>query len=85
MYIFLEFCAQAKLYAIVALLILLYLVIKSSDMKTADIVFLGLRAAAFIAWSFAINKMCLSGYRYIAWLAAIIPHIIYIFVLINVS
>jgi hypothetical protein len=85
MYIFLELCSQAKLYAVVALLILLYTVIKNAQFTRYDILFICLKAAAFVGWTFALNKLCLSGYTYIAWLAAIIPHVIYIFLLINMN
>lgn len=85
MYVFLQLCTPAKLYAAVAVLLLLYSVIKNSEVTKYDIVMLCIRAAVFVSWTFVLNRLCLSGYRYIAWLAALIPHIIYIFVLINVS
>ncbi len=85
MYIFLQLCAPAKLYAAVAVLLLLYAVIKNAEFTSYDILMLCLRAAAFVGWTFALNLICSSGYKYVAWLAAVIPHIIYIFLLINLS
>ena len=82
MYIFLELCYQAKLYAFIAVFLLLYIVIKNPNNTNFDIAMLLLRAALFIAWTFVLNRLCSTGYRYVAWLAAIIPHIIYFLVLV---
>jgi hypothetical protein len=85
MYIFLELCSQAKIYAFIALLLLCYIVIKNPENSRYDIALLFLKASAFIAWTFAINKLCSTGYKYIAWIAAIVPHLIYILLLMNLS
>jgi hypothetical protein len=85
MYVFLQLCAQAKLYAVIAIIILLYIVTKNPDNSRSDIALLLLKASTFIGFTFAINKLCVLGYKYISWLAAIIPHIIYILVLVQVS
>ena len=84
MYIFLELCPQAKLYASFAVLLLLYIIIKNQENSRNDVALLLLKTSIFIAWTFALNKMCVSGYKYIAWIAAIVPHIIYVLVLVNV-
>jgi hypothetical protein len=83
MYIFLELCSQAKLYTAIALLLLLYSVIKNPEHTRYDIAMLSIKAAVFIGWTFALNKLCTTGYKYIAWLGAIVPHLIYILFLIN--
>ena len=83
MYIFMELCSQAKLYAFIAVIILLYIIIKNPDNSRYDIAILGLKTSTFIGWTFLINKMCLNDYKYIAWLAAIVPHIIYVLVIMN--
>ena len=83
MYVFLELCTQAKLYATIALLLLLYMIIKNPDNTRYDIALLLLKASTFIAFTFAINKLCVTGYKYVSWIAAIIPHIIYILFLVN--
>jgi hypothetical protein len=85
MYIFLEFCTQAKIYAIISLFILLYLIVKKSQHKHTDIIILAVQAAFFIGMTFGINKICTMGYKYFAWLIAFIPHILIILVLINYS
>ena len=82
MYVFLELCSQAKLYAIIAILLLLYSVIKNPEHSRRDMIILLIKAVVFIAWTFALNLMCSSGYKYVAWLAVIIPHIIYVLCLI---
>ena len=85
MYIFLELCTQAKIYATVGLLILLYMIIKSSENTNADIIKLVIKAGVMIGVTFLINKLCTTGYKYIAWLLAFIPHIIIIMMLANHS
>ena len=85
MYVFLELCSQAKIYAYIGLMILLYIVIKNPDNSRYDIALLLLKASVFVAFTFAINKLCSTGYKYIAWIAALVPHIITILVLINVD
>jgi hypothetical protein len=83
MYVFLELCQQAKLYAVIATLLLLYSVIKNPEHSRRDMVILLIKAVVFIGWTFALNKLCTSGYKYIAWLAALVPHLIYVLFLIN--
>ena len=85
MYIFLELCTQAKIYATVGLLILLYMIIKSSENTNADIIKLVIKAGVMIGVTFGINKLCTTGYKYFAWLLAFIPHIIIIMMLANHS
>ena len=85
MYIFLELCTQAKIYAVLGLLILLYSIIKNPENTRSDMALLVLKAAIFIGWTFFISKLCVTGYKYVAWLAAFIPHLIYILVLMNFS
>jgi hypothetical protein len=85
MYVFLEFCTQAKIYAFISLFIMLYLVIKNPDTSRYDTFWLIIKAATFIGFTFAINKLCTLGYKYFAWLMAFIPHLIVILLLINVS
>ena len=85
MYIFLEFCSQAKVYAFIALLILMYMIIKKADNNRSDIFWLAIKASIMIAITFGINKLCQTGYKYFAWLMAFIPHAIVILFLINYS
>jgi hypothetical protein len=85
MYIFVEFCSQAKIYSVIALLILLHSVIQSPDFKGYDMVFFILKAVVMIAFTFLINKLCVMGFKYMAWLAAFIPHIIYILAFMKFS
>jgi hypothetical protein len=85
MYVFLEFCTAAKMYAFVGLLLLCYIVIKNPENNRYDIAFLLIKATVFIGWTFAVNKLCSTGYKYISWVAAIIPHLIYILFLMNFS
>lgn len=83
MYVFLELCSQAKLYAIIAILLLLYSIIKNPEHSRRDMVILLIKAAVFIGLTFGLNRLCIAGYKYIAWLAALIPHLIYVLCLIN--
>jgi hypothetical protein len=78
-----EFCSPAKIYAFIAFLLLLYSTIKNPDNTAYDIAFLLLKAAIFIGWTFALNKFCNLGYKYLAWIAALVPHLIYILVMIK--
>ena len=73
MYVFLDFCAPAKLYAIIAFLTLLYYIVIQTS-----VFWVCIKALIFIAWVFALNKMCKKGFTPIAWLLSIIPHIIYL-------
>lgn len=85
MYIFLEFCTQAKAYVLVALLILLYMIIQKGEHNRYDIFWLIIKASIMISISFGVNGLCTSGYKQIAWLMAIIPHVIVILLLTNYS
>ena len=69
----------------VGLLILLYMIIKSSENTNADIIKLVIKAGVMIGVTFGINKLCTTGYKYFAWLMAFIPHIIIIMMLANHS
>ena len=83
MYIFLELCSQAKMYAAIGLLILLYLTIKNPEHSRYDIIMLLVKASIMIGITFGINKLCTTGYKYFAWLMAFAPHIVTFLVLIN--
>ena len=83
MYVFLELCSQAKIYAAIGLLILLYLTIKNPENSRYDIIMLVVKAAIMIGITFGINKLCTTGYKYFSWLMAFVPHIITCLVLIN--
>ncbi len=85
MYIFLEFCSQAKIYACISLLILIYMTTKANEPTHYDTFILCIKAAIMISITFGINKLCLLGYKYISWLMAFVPHIITILYLINYS
>ena len=61
MYVFLELCSQAKIYAYIGLMILLYIVIKNPENSRYDIALLLLKASVFVAFTFAINKLCSTG------------------------
>ena len=78
MYVFLDFCQPAQLYAVISFLTLLYFVVKK-----VDAIWFFVKAVIFIAWVFALNKMCKEGYKPIAWLMAIIPHIIFLIVTVK--
>jgi hypothetical protein len=83
MYVFLELCSPAKLYAFIAVLLLLYTIIKSPDNTRYDIALLLIKASIFIGLTFALNKLCSSGYKYIAWIVAIVLHLIYVLLLMK--
>ena len=85
MYIFLELCSQAKIYAGIGLLILLYMTIKNPENNRNDIIKLIIKAAVMLGITFGINKLCTTGYKYFSWLMAFIPHIITCLFLINIS
>ena len=85
MYIFLEFCSQAKLYAFISLLILLYMYVKKGDNTRSDLFWLAIKASIMIGITFGINQLCLTGYKYFSWLVAFIPHLITVLVLFNYS
>ena len=85
MYVFLEFCAQAKVYAVLALFILLYSVIKTPEISNYDITMLIIKAVIMICVTFGINKLCTKGFKYVAWLVAIIPHVIILLFMVNTA
>ena len=72
-FIFMEFCKPAKVYLVIALITLIYYVTDNEDF-----IWIFLKAALFISWSFLINKLCTSDLKSIAWLMAIIPQILFI-------
>ena len=76
MYLFMEFCSPAKFYFFVAFLTLLYIVILNND----TMVWIALKAISFIGWSFLLNWFCSKGYKALTWLAAIVPHMIFLFI-----
>ena len=78
MYVFLNFCAPAKFYTLVAFLTLLYLVLKKADMFWFVI-----QAVIFISWIYVLNKLCKEGYKLISWGLAIIPHIIFLLITVK--
>jgi len=83
MYVFLELCSQAKIYAGIGILLLLYLTIKNPENSRYDIIMLVVKAAIMIGFTFGINKLCTTGYKYFAWIMAFVPHIIACLFLIN--
>ena len=83
MYVFLELCSQAKIYASIGLLILLYLILKNPENNRYDIIMLVVKASIMLGITFGINQLCTTGYKYFAWLMAFVPHIITCLVLIN--
>jgi hypothetical protein len=74
MYSLADLCSQAKTYFVLAFLTLLYLVIKNND----SWLILLLKSIVFLAWIFFLNFLCGRGYKAIAWVAAIIPHFIFV-------
>ena len=80
MFLFADFCMPAKFYSLIAFLTLLYLIIINDN-----IVWVIIKSIVFIAWAFFLQLMCKSGYKANAWLAAIVPQIIFILVTVNTS
>jgi hypothetical protein len=78
MYVFLDFCQPAQLYAVISFLTLLYFVIIK-----VDLIWLFIKAIIFIIWIFVLNRMCKEGYKPIAWVLAIVPHLIFLIVTIK--
>ena len=79
-FVFMDFCMPAKFYLIIALLTLIYYV--STDQSFVWII---VKAVLFIIWGFALNKLCVAGYKSIAWLMAIVPQCIFLLVTMKVS
>ena len=73
MYVYVDFCAPAKVYSVLAFLTLLYYVV--TQVPKPWIIF---KALLFIVWVFVLNKMCKEGYKPIAWTLSIIPHVIFL-------
>jgi len=78
MYVFLDFCQPAQLYAVISFLTLLYFVIIK-----VDLIWLFVKAIIFITWIFVLNRMCKEGYKPIAWVLAVVPHLIFLIVTIK--
>ena len=78
-----QLCMQAKFYALISFLLILYIIIKNPETNRYDIIILIIKVVVFISWTFVLNKMCNAGYKYFAWAAAIVPHLIYILVIMN--
>jgi hypothetical protein len=74
MYSLADLCSQAKTYFVIAFLTLLYTVIKDTDSWPI----LLLKSAVFLAWTFFLNFLCGRGYKAVAWVAATIPHFIFV-------
>ena len=72
-YLITDFCKPAKFYALMAFLSLLYFIIINDNM-----VWFILKAILFIGWTFLIQNLCKSGINTIAWLLAIVPHILFL-------
>ena len=85
MYVFLELCSPAKIYAAIGLLILLYLTVKNPENNRFDIIKLIVKASIMLGITFGINKLCTTGYKYLSWVLAFVPHIIACLFLINVA
>jgi hypothetical protein len=79
-FIFMDFCQQAKIYMVIAILSLVYFVSAEQSM-----VVLILESVLFIAWTFVLNKLCTSGNKAIAWLFAIIPHCVFLILAVKPS
>jgi len=79
-YLFADFCSAAKFYSGFAFLTLIYLIIINDSIGWVIV-----KSITFIAWAFFLQLMCKSGYRAIAWLAAIIPHSIFILITVKTS
>ena len=73
-----DFCMAAKFYALIAFLTLLYLIIVNDNIG-----WLIVKAIAFIVWTFLLQKMCKMRYTAIAWLAATVPHGIFLLVTVK--
>lgn len=72
-FIFLDFCQPAKLYLVIALMLLIYYV--SID---ESFVWIALKAIAFIFWGFLLNRLCAMDLRAIAWIMAIVPPAVFL-------
>jgi hypothetical protein len=79
-FIFMDFCQQAKVYLVIALFTLMYYVYTDQDY-----IWVALKAVLFIAWGFAINKLCLKNLKAIAWIMAIIPPFVFLLFTLKVS
>ncbi len=72
-FIFLDFCQPAKLYLVIALLLLMYYVSKDESF-----VWIALKAVAFIFWGFLLNRLCAMDLKAITWLMAIVPPAVFL-------
>ena len=79
-FIFMDFCQPAKVYLVIALITLIYYVYNDQDY-----IWVILKAALFVIWGFAINKICLQNMKAIAWIMAIIPPFVFFFLTLKVS
>jgi len=77
-YLLTDFCKPAKLYAFIAFLSLLYFIIINDNM-----VWFIVKAVLFIGWTFLLQRLCKSGINMIAWLLAIVPHILFLLVTVK--
>lgn len=72
-------CTATKIYIVFTILTLLYLVIQNSVSNVGLI----LRIMAFGIWAYVISYLCTSGYKSVATVSAIVPHIIFILLTIR--
>jgi hypothetical protein len=79
-FVFMDFCQPAKVYLVVALFTLIYYVYNDENY-----IWIILKAALFVVWGFAINRICLQNMKAVSWVMAIIPPFVFFFLTMKVS
>jgi len=67
-------CTATKIYLVFTILTLLHLIIKNE----LSIVGVVLRVILFGIWAYVLSRLCTSGYKSVAMVGAIFPHILFI-------
>ena len=73
MSVYTSFCGAAKIYMFLASLTILFLIFQNRISNLYIII----QVALFIAWTFAIVAVYNKGYKSVAMLLAIFPHLIF--------
>lgn len=76
MYLISDFCTPAQIHLLIAFCAMLYLIIKNRN----SILLLIIKSIAFIGWTFVLSYICKLGYKAVAWILAVVPNIIFLFV-----
>lgn len=72
-------CTATKIYLVFVTLTLLYIIIQNSVSNLGLII----RIMVFVMWAYIISFLCTAGYKSVAMVSAIVPHILFILLTIR--